>query len=91
MDASALHAEKTESLAREQQARDAVAGAEAQLAMRRSDLAAAVALMAQRQSELDAARRRLARSTVLAQAGAAAVRAGAGEIRHGHGTMNGAG
>jgi HlyD family secretion protein len=73
MDDSALHAEKTESLAREQQARDAVAGAEAQLAMRRSDLAAAAALMAQRQSELDAARRRLARSTVLAQAGAASL------------------
>jgi len=71
MDAGSLHAQKSESLAREQQARDAVAGAQAQLAMRRSDLAAAAALVAQRESELDAARRRLARSTVLAQAGAA--------------------
>jgi len=71
MDASALRAQRTEALAREQQARDAVAGAEAQVAMRRSDLAAAAALRVQRESELDAARRRLARSTVLAQAGAA--------------------
>lgn len=71
MDAGSLHAQKSESLAREQQARDAVAGAQAQLAMRQSDLAAAAALVAQRESELDAARRRLSRSTVLAQAGAA--------------------
>ncbi|MFS2218260.1 HlyD family secretion protein, partial [Telluria sp. Tellsp104] len=71
MDASALRAQRSEALAREQQARDAVAGAEAQVAMRRSDLAAAAALRVQRESELDAARRRLARSTVLAQAGAA--------------------
>lgn len=73
MDASSLHAQKSESLAREQQARDAVAGAQAQLAMRRSDLAAAAALMAQRETELDAARRRLARSTVLSRAGAASL------------------
>lgn len=71
MDAGSLRAQKSESLAREQQARDAVAGALAQLAMRRSDQAAAAALVAQRESELDAARRRLARSSVLAQAGAA--------------------
>jgi HlyD family secretion protein len=73
MDASSLHAQKSESLARERQARDAVAGAQAQLAMRRSDQAAAAAQMALRESELDAARRRLARSTVLAQAGAASL------------------
>jgi HlyD family secretion protein len=73
MDDAALRARKNESLAREQQARDAVAGAEAQLAMRRSDQAAAVAVRTQRESELDAARRRLARSTVLARAGAASL------------------
>jgi HlyD family secretion protein len=73
MDAGSLRAQRTESLARARQARDAVAGAEAQLAMRRSDLTAAAALRAQRASELDAARRRLARSTVLAQAGAASL------------------
>ena len=71
MDTSALRAQRSEAAARAQQARDAVAGAEAQLAMRRSDLAAAGAVRVQRESELDAARRRLARSTVLAQAGAA--------------------
>jgi HlyD family secretion protein len=71
MDAGSLRAQRAESLARERQARDAVAGAEAQLAMRRSDLAAAAALRTQRASELDAARRRLARSMVLAEAGAA--------------------
>ena len=73
MDAASLHAQKNESLAREQQARDAVAGAQAQLAMRRSDQAAAAALVAQRQSELGAARKRLARSTVLAEDGAASL------------------
>jgi HlyD family secretion protein len=73
MDAASLRAQKTEALARERQARDAVEGAAAQLAMRQSDLGAAAALRAQRASELDAARRRLARSTVLAEAGAASL------------------
>ena len=72
MDLQALQAERTESVAREQQARDAVAGAEAQLAMRRSDEAAAAALVVQRRSELDAAERRLARSATLAAGGATA-------------------
>lgn len=72
MDLQSLQAERTEAAAREQQARDAVAGAQAQLAMRTSDEAAAAALVVQRESELDAARRRLARSTTLAAAGAAA-------------------
>jgi HlyD family secretion protein len=73
MDPGSLRAQKDESLAREQQARDAVAGAQAQLAMRRSDLAAAGAVAAQRASELDAARRRLARSAILARDGAASL------------------
>jgi len=72
MDLQALQAERAESLAREQQVRDAVAGARAQLAMRRSDEAAAAALVVQRDSELDAAKRRLARSATLAANGAAA-------------------
>jgi len=73
MDLQALRAERAESVARERQARDAVAGAQAQLAMRRSDEAAAAALVVQRRSELDAAGRRLARSTRLAVDGATAV------------------
>ncbi len=73
MDPGSLRAQKVESLAREQQARDAVAGAQAQLAMRRSDLAAAGAVVAQRASELDAARRRLTRSEILARDGAASL------------------
>ena len=72
MDLPTLQASRDEALARLQQARDAVAGAEAGLAMRRSDEAAAAALVTQRRSELGAAERRLGRSTTLARAGAAA-------------------
>ena len=72
MDLQSLRAQRAEAVAREQQARDAVAGARAQLAMRRSDEAAAGALVVQRMSELDAAQRRLVRSTTLAQKGAVA-------------------
>lgn len=73
MDVQALRAQREEAAAREQQARDAVAGAEAQLAMRRSDEAAAVAAVAQRLAEQDAAERRLKRSRTLAAAGAVPV------------------
>jgi HlyD family secretion protein len=72
MDLLSLQAQRAESVAREQQARDLVAGAAAQLAMRRSDEAAAGALVVQRRSELDAAERRLARSAALAADGATA-------------------
>ncbi|AWL06995.1 HlyD family secretion protein [Massilia oculi] len=72
MDLATLQAERLEALARERQARDAVAESLAALAMRRSDEAAAAALVVQRESELDAARRRLARSATLAERGAAA-------------------
>lgn len=72
MDFPALRAERGEALARERQARDAVAAAEVEVAMRQSDAAAAAAVLAQRISELDAAGRRLRRSTTLAAAGAAA-------------------
>jgi len=73
MDDASLLAQQSESLAREQQARDAVAGAQAQLAMRHSDRAAAAALVVQRSSDLDAARRRLARSAILARDGASSL------------------
>lgn len=72
MDLATLQAERLEALARERQARDAVAGSLAALAVRRSDEAAAGAIVLQRESELDAARRRLARSATLAERGAAA-------------------
>lgn len=55
MDLLSLQAQRNEAAAREQQARDAVAGAEAQLAMRRSDEAAAAALEAAR-AQREAAR-----------------------------------
>ncbi|WP_305824736.1 HlyD family secretion protein [Massilia brevitalea] len=73
MDLQALQAQRDEAVAREQQARDAVAGATAQLAMRRSDEAAAGAAVTQRLAELDAAGRRLKRATTLAAAGAVPV------------------
>ncbi|VXB98925.1 HlyD family secretion protein [Massilia sp. 9I] len=73
MDLQSLQAQRDEARAREQQARDAVAGALAQLAMRRSDEAAAGAVVLQRQAELDATARRLKRATTLAAAGAVAV------------------
>jgi HlyD family secretion protein len=72
MDLPALQAGRDEAQARAQQARDAVAAAQASLAVRRSDEAAAAALVTQRRSELDAAERRLARSATLAGAGATA-------------------
>lgn len=70
MDLQSLQAQRDEALAREQQARDTVAGATAQLAMRRSDEAAAGAGVVQRVAELEAAGRRLKRTRTLAAAGA---------------------
>ena len=72
MDLQALRAERGEALARERQARDAVAAAEVEVAMGESDAAAADAVLVQRASELDAAERRLRRSSTLAAAGATA-------------------
>lgn len=72
MDLQSLLAQRAESVVREQQARDAVAGAQAQLAMRGSEEAAAAAMVVQRLSELEAAERRLLRSTALAGKGAIA-------------------
>ena len=64
-----LRAQRDEAVARHDQALHAVAGAEAQVALRRSDRAAAQAVLVQRESELDAAQRRLARSEMMAGAG----------------------
>lgn len=72
MDLQSVQAQRDEALAREQQARDTVAGAAAQLAMRRSDEAAAGAAVVQRLAELDAADKRLQRARTLAAAGAMA-------------------
>lgn len=69
--------EKGQTLARMQldvlqaQREEAVAAAEAQVALKQSDAAAAQALVSQRASELDAAQRRLKRSQTLSREGAA--------------------
>ncbi|MDC8784265.1 HlyD family secretion protein [Roseateles koreensis] len=70
MQVESLQAQHDEALARQQQALHAVAGAEAQVALRQADQQAAQALVLQRESELDAAQRRLARSETLAGEGA---------------------
>jgi len=70
MDVQGLLAQRDEARARQQQALQAVAGAQAQVALRESDHQAVQALVKQRESELDAAQRRLARSETLASEGA---------------------
>ncbi len=70
MQVQVLEAQRDEARAQHQQAVNAVASAEAQVALRTSDKAAAQALVAQRKSELDAAQRRLARSETLSREGA---------------------
>jgi len=69
MQVQTLIALRDEALAHRQQALQAVAGAEAQVALRESDRASMDALVVQREAELDAARRRLARSEMMAEAG----------------------
>ncbi len=71
MQVESLRTQRDEAEARLQQARYAVASAEAQVALRESEHQAAQAQVLQRDSDLDAARRRFARSNTLAQAGAA--------------------
>lgn len=71
MQIDSLQAQRDEALARLEQARQAVAGAQAQVALRESDHQALLAVVAQRESDLDAAQRRLARSEALAAEGAA--------------------
>ena len=71
MQVEGLRAQRAEAEARQRQAEQALAGADAQVALRESDRQAAQALVLQRESELDAASRRLARSETLAAEGAA--------------------
>ncbi|MNP97595.1 Multidrug resistance protein MdtN [compost metagenome] len=73
MQVDSLAAQRDEARARQQQASDAVVGAQAQVAVRESDKAAALAMVAQRESEFDAAKRRLARSETLSKEGASSV------------------
>jgi HlyD family secretion protein len=70
MQTQVLDAQRDEASARRQQAINAVASAEADVAGRESNRVAAQALVVQRESELDAARRRLARSETLEREGA---------------------
>lgn len=71
MQLDTLQAQRNEALAALHQAQTNVAAANAQVALRKSDAAAAQALIVQREAELDAAQRRFARSSTLAQEGAA--------------------
>ena len=67
---SALEAQLRELEAQQRQAQDAIATAEAQVAMRISEKSAAEAMVQQRETELMAAKNRLARTEVLAKEGA---------------------
>ena len=67
---STLEAQLRELEAQQRQAQDAIATAEARVAMRISEKAAAEAMVQQRETELMAAKNRLARTEVLAKEGA---------------------
>lgn len=67
---STLEAQLREVQAQQRQAQDAIATAEAQVAMRISEKAAAEAMVRQRETELTAAKNRLARTEILAKEGA---------------------
>jgi len=73
MQIDVLEAQRNEARAYQAQAENAVTSAEAQVAVRRSELAAARAVVVQREAELDAAQRRLARSETLAEDGATSI------------------
>nr|EKW6595136.1 HlyD family efflux transporter periplasmic adaptor subunit [Pseudomonas aeruginosa] len=70
MQVQTLEAQLREAQAQRQQAINAVASAQAQVAMRESDMTALVAQMRQTEAELNAARRRLVRSETLVKEGA---------------------
>ena len=70
MQVQTLEAQLREAKAQRRQAVNAVASAEAQVAMRQSDKLAVLAQVRRAEAELDAARRRLARSETLARQGA---------------------
>ncbi len=73
MQIDVLEAQRREAQAQHQQAINAEASAQAQIALRQSDQRAAEAVVVQRESELDAAERRLARSETLAKEGASSM------------------
>ena len=69
MEIASLQAQRDEASARLQQAREAIAGANAQVRLRESDQQSAIAVVTQRESELEAANRRLSRSEQLTREG----------------------
>jgi HlyD family secretion protein len=69
MDTEVLQAELRQAEAQSRQAQNAVATAHSRLAQRESEKAAAQALVGQREAELNAARKRSARTSVLAREG----------------------
>jgi HlyD family secretion protein len=73
MQIETLQAQRDEAAAQYRQALNAVASAEAQVALRESDRQTMQAMVLQRESELDAAQRRLDRTEKLAAEGAAPV------------------
>ncbi len=75
MQTQTLDAQRDEAAAGHRQALTQVAAAQAQVALRQSDVVAAQAVVAQREAELDAARRRFARSDTLAHEGATSMQA----------------
>ena len=70
MQVQTLQAQRDEAAARQQQSLSGVDSANAQVAVRQSDIAAAQGVVAMRASEMDAAQRRLRRSETLAREGA---------------------
>ena len=70
MQIDSLDAQKDEANAQYRQALAAVTSAEAQVAVRRSDVVAALAIVGQRESELDSMKRRLVRSEQVSLKGA---------------------
>lgn len=70
MQVQTLNAQRDEALAIKQQTVTSVANAQAQVAMRESDIQVAQAIVAQRRSELEAAQLRFKRSKALEQEGA---------------------
>lgn len=75
MQVQTLEAQMREARAQRQQAVNAVASAQAQVTMRRSDKTALLAQVRRAEAELDAAKRRQARSEALAREGATSIQA----------------
>jgi HlyD family secretion protein len=71
MQVQSLEAQRDEAQARRMQSISAVSSADAQVAVRESDVVAAQAMLAARETDLDAARTRLRRSETLSREGAA--------------------